>query len=116
MRLGRKLEFVFEYMYYVYSDRGRGWEEMSYTEDLDYEPTVAYPDELWDAVREEGWQGAEPAERQFAHGGTWDVEPAEPVLGLAVIRTAEGDVSGLSGDELLGAIAAIDRVAGQAAW
>jgi hypothetical protein len=88
---------------------------MNYIEDLDYEPMVS-PEEFWDAVREEGWQAAEPAERQFAHGGTWDVEPAGPVLGLAVIRTAEGDVSGLSDNELLGAIAAIDRVAGQAAW
>jgi hypothetical protein len=83
--------------------------------DHDHGAAAVYPDEFWDAGREDGWQGAEPAERLFARGRAWDSEPAGPVLGMAVIRTAEGDVSGLSDDELLGAIAATDRVAGQAA-
>lgn len=75
------------------------------------EPPV-YPDEFWEA----GFWDAEPTESQFAEGGAWEGSPASPVLAMSVIRTAEGDVSGLSDDELLGAIAAGERVQGQAAW
>lgn len=74
------------------------------------------PDDFWDAEREEGWRAAEPAERLFAQGRTWDAWSASPVLGMAVSRTAQDDVSGLSDDELLGAIAANERVAGHHAW
>jgi hypothetical protein len=79
------------------------------------EPPV-YLDEFWDAEREAGFWDAESAESQFAEDGTWDGAPASPVLAMSVIRTAEGDVSGLSNDELLGAISAAERVQGQAAW
>ena len=75
-----------------------------------------YADEILDTEREEGWQAAEPAERLFGRGRAWDGEPAGPVLGMAVIRTAEAGVSGLSDDALLGAVAAADRVAAQVAW
>jgi hypothetical protein len=79
------------------------------------EPPV-YPDEFWDAECEAGFADAGPAEIQFAEDGAWDKAPADPVLAMSVIRTAEGDVSRLSNDELLGAIAAGERVQGQAAW
>ena len=82
----------------------------------EYEAPAVYADEFWDAEREEGWQAAEPAERLFAQGRAWDSEPAGAVLGMAVSRTAEGDLSGLSDDELLGAISANERVAGHHAW
>ena len=85
---------------------------------MDYidEPSAVYPDEFWDAEQEAGFWAAEPAERQFAKGGAWNQQSANPVLAMAVSRTAEGQLSGLSDDELLGAIAANDRVAGHHAW
>jgi len=89
---------------------------MDYIDPSECEASGVYPEEFLDAEREEGWQAAEPAEQQFAQRRVWDAEAAGPVLGLAVIRTAEGDLSGLGGDELLGVIAAIERVAAQAAW
>jgi hypothetical protein len=81
----------------------------------DEEPAT-YPDEFWDPEVEAGFWVAEPAERGFGQGGTWDGQPANPVLAMTVVRTAEAGVSGLSNSELLGAIAAADRVAAQAAW
>jgi hypothetical protein len=79
------------------------------------EPPV-YPDEFWDPEQETVFWDAEPAETRFAEDGAWDRAPAGPVLAMSVIRTAEGDVSKLSNDELLGAISAGERVQGQAAW
>jgi hypothetical protein len=84
--------------------------------EVEPEAPMTYPEDFWDAEREEGLRAAEPAERLFAQGRAWDGEPAGPVLGMAVSRTARGDVSGLSDDELLGAIAANERVAGHHAW
>jgi hypothetical protein len=86
--------------------------------DTAYDETVPpiYADEFWDPECEAGFWDAEPAESQFAKGGAWDVAPASPMLAMSVIRTAEGDVSRLSDNELLGAISATERVQGQAAW
>ena len=74
------------------------------------------PDKTAEEVREEGFWDAVPAERGFAKGGMWDSEPAGPVLCLAVISAAEGGAARLSDNELLGAVAAVERVAAQAAW
>jgi len=81
--------------------------------DNEYE---AYPDEIWDPEREEGWRDAEPTERGFAEGRELDGQLASPVLAMLVTRTAEADLAGLSHDELLGVIAASERVAGHYAW
>jgi hypothetical protein len=81
----------------------------------DMEPPV-YEDEVWDPEQEEAFWTAEAPERQFAQRAWWDTQPGGPVLGLAVSATAETDLSGLSDDELLGAIAAAERAAGHAAW
>lgn len=81
----------------------------------DREPQV-YEDEFWDPEQEEGFWTAEAPEHQFARRGSWDTQLGGPVLGLAVSMTAEGDLSSLSDDELLGAIAAAERVAGHNAW
>jgi hypothetical protein len=80
------------------------------------EPAVFYPDEVRDPGTEGAWEDAEPVVREFSAGRLLDGEPGSPVLGLAVSRTAEDDLAGLSGDELLGAIAAAERVAGHYAW
>jgi hypothetical protein len=88
---------------------------MHETISLEMEPPV-YEDQFWDPDQETGFWEAEPAEQQFARGAGWDVQSADPVLAMSVIRTAESDVSGLSDNELLGAIAAGERVLGQAAW
>jgi hypothetical protein len=80
------------------------------------EPPTVYPDDIWDPEQETVFWEAEPAERQFAKGGAWDGQPASPVLAMTVSKTAEGDLAGLSDDELLGAIAANERVAGHHAW
>jgi hypothetical protein len=87
--------------------------DMEYTE---LEPPAVYPDEMWDPEREGGWQGGEPAERGFARGRVLDGELASPFLAMTVTRTAEADLAGLSGNELLGAVAAAERVAGHYAW
>jgi hypothetical protein len=80
------------------------------------EAPPVYPDEIWDPEREAGFWAAESAERQFATGGAWDSQAANPVLAMTVSRTAEGELSGLSDNELLGAITANERVAGHHAW
>lgn len=84
--------------------------------DIEYEAPAVYPDEFWDAEREGGWQGGEPTELGFARGRALDGELASPFLALAVTRTAEADLAGLSDNELLGAVAAGERVAGHYAW
>jgi hypothetical protein len=88
---------------------------MRETVNVEMEPPV-YEDQVWDPDQETGFWEAEPAERQFAQGAGWDGLPADPVLAMSVIRTAEGDVEGLGDNELLGAIAAGERVLGQVAW
>lgn len=80
------------------------------------EGPACYPDEVWDAEREMGWRGAEPAERGFAQGRELDGQMAGPLLAMVVTSTAEADVAELSDDQLLGAIAATERVAGHYAW
>jgi hypothetical protein len=89
---------------------------MNYYENSGEARPGVYPDEFWDAEREEGYWESEPAEQGFAQGGAWDDRLADPVLAMSVVRTAEGGVSGLGDNELLGAIAAAERTAGQAAW
>jgi hypothetical protein len=88
---------------------------MRETVDIEMGPPL-YEDQFWDPEQEAGFWEAEPAERQFAQGGDWDDRPADPVLAMSVVRTAEGELSGLSDNELLGAIGAGERVLGQAAW
>jgi hypothetical protein len=84
--------------------------------DIEYDEPPVYEDEWWDPEMEAGFRAAEPAEWQFSQGQVWSDQPGGPVLGLAVSATAEGDLSGLSDHELLGAISAAERVAGHAAW
>jgi hypothetical protein len=84
--------------------------------DTEYDEPPVYPDEFWDEDAEAGFWSAEPAERGFAQGGVWDASPATPVLALTVIRTAEGNVSKLSDGELLGLVAAAERIEAQVAW
>ena len=84
--------------------------------DIEYDEPPVYEDEWWDPEMEAGFRAAEPAEWQFSQGQVWNDQPGGPVLGLAVSATAEGDLSGLSDHELLGAISAAERVAGHAAW
>lgn len=74
------------------------------------------PEEFWDGEREEGWQQAGPAEQGFAQGRELDRQAASPVLAMMVTRTAEADLAGLPDNELLGAVAAAERVAGHYAW
>jgi hypothetical protein len=91
----------------------RGWEEVY---DTDHEPPMMDPDEFWDEEREEGFAAAEPSEGQFRQDRALDGQPGGPVLAMAVTQAAEGNLSGLGDNELLGAIAAAERVAGHAAW
>jgi hypothetical protein len=72
--------------------------------------------EIWDAEMEGGGRDTRPAERGFAQDQELDRQMASPVLAMVVTRTAEGDLAGLSDNELLGAIAAGERVAGHYAW
>jgi hypothetical protein len=84
--------------------------------DFDYEPAMVEPEEFWDEEREEGFAAAVPVQRDFAQDRVLDGQPGGPVLGMAVTQAAECNPAGLSDNELLGAIAAAERVAGHAAW